>query len=73
MSAATKGTATETMLTIGRMADTFTSTTVGAKGDKGDKGDKGGSAFDGFSLLTLGLFGLYGKLHRRLCRPFSQR
>jgi probable HAF family extracellular repeat protein len=73
VSAATKGTATETMLTIGRMADTFTSTTVGAKGDKGDKGDKGGSAFDGFSLLTLGLFGLYRKLHRRLWRQFSQR
>jgi hypothetical protein len=58
------------MLTIGRMADTFTSTTVG---DQGDQGDKGGSAFDGFSLLTLGLFGLYRKLHRRLWRQFSQR
>ena len=70
VSAATKGTATDTTLTIGRMADTFTSTTVGAKGDKADKG---GSAFDGFSLLTLGLFGLYRKLHRRLCRQFSLR
>jgi probable HAF family extracellular repeat protein len=46
-----------TMLTIGRVADTFTTKTVAGKDGKG-------SAFDGLSLLTLGLFGLY-RVRRR--------
>ncbi len=61
-SAATSATATETTLTVGRMADTFTSTTAGAKDGKDGKG---GSALDGFSLLVLGLFGLHRWRRRR--------
>lgn len=66
-SAATNATATDTFLTIGRVADTFTSTTVG------DKEKKGSSAFDGFSLLTLGLFGLHRKFRRQLHRRFRRQ
>lgn len=63
-SARENATTTNTMLTIGRVADTFTSTTVKAKDGKG------GSALDGFSLLTLSLSGLYRwRRRRRLIRP----
>ncbi|MDP2323550.1 MAG: GlyGly-CTERM sorting domain-containing protein, partial [Gammaproteobacteria bacterium] len=49
-SAATNSTATNTLLTVGGVSDTFTSTTAGASGG-------GGGALDGFSLLALGLIG----------------
>jgi hypothetical protein len=64
MSAKEPAATTNTMLTVGRVADTFTTKTVAGKDGKG-------SAFDGLSLLTLGLFGLYGRWSRLRRRALS--
>ena len=52
VSAATNSASINTTLTIGGVADTFTSTTVAAGGGGG-----GGGALDGFSLFALGVMG----------------
>jgi MYXO-CTERM domain-containing protein len=62
-SAATNDTDTDTTLTVGGIADTFTSTTE--RGSTGFREDDGGSSLD---ALMLALLGLGAFLRRRVTR-----